>query len=197
MRKIFAVLIPLLFFCLVGCSPVSSGSGTGGQEAGVNNSESTMPPAVSGEPVERMISNGSNGETTTIVLYFAGHDGNLIPEQREVPKVPGIARKTMEELCRGPESEGLLATLPPGTHLLDINIRDHLCTVDFSPELIENHPGGSSGELITTYSIVNTLTQFPSVEKVVIRIGGREVQTLAGHLDLSVPLERNYDLLKG
>lgn len=192
MNKHYTVIFLLLLFCFVGCSPVASNLDTKGQEATGVPAEST-PVATPGNPVEDKV---AAGERTEVVLYFAGADGCLVPVKREVPKVPGIARKAIEELCLGPDSEGLLATIPQGTQLLDINIHDNLCTVDFSEELAKNHPGGSSGELLTVYSIVNTLTQFPTVEKVIIRIGGENVQTLAGHLDLSIPLERNSDILK-
>lgn len=186
MKKFVLGAALLLVFFFMGCSAAPPNSA--GEEQGARRN-----PADPGKTGDEKI---TGEETTTVVLYFAGTEGYLVPEQREVPKVAGIARKTMEELCKGPESEGLLPTMPRGTRLLDINIRDGLCTVDFSKELVENHPGGSSGELVTVYSIVNTLTQFPSVEKVVILVEGQRVQTLAGHLDLSIPLERNPGMLK-
>ncbi|MBM7855453.1 spore germination protein GerM [Desulfohalotomaculum tongense] len=131
-----------------------------------------------------------------VVLYFANHRGYLVAQQREIPKVDGIARMTMQELAKGPEADcGLLPTLPPGTQLKDINIRDGVCIVDWTKELKENHPGGSSSELLTVYSIVNTLTQFSTVDKVQILVDGRVVETLAGHVDLSVPLEREDNLI--
>ncbi|MTI81714.1 MAG: GerMN domain-containing protein [Firmicutes bacterium] len=131
-------------------------------------------------------------EKYPVVLYFANDQGFLVAQQREVPKVDGIARMTMQELVKGPEgSAGLLPTLPPGTSLKDINIRDGLCTVDLSQEFKENHSGGSSTELLSVYSIVNTLTQFPTVEKVQIWVNGQQIDTLAGHVDVSTPLSRD------
>ena len=44
-------------------------------------------------------------------------------------------------------------------------------------------------------SIVNTLTDFPEVEKVQILIEGASVETLSGHMDLSEPLTRMTELL--
>lgn len=131
-----------------------------------------------------------------VVLYFADEQGNLVAEKRDIPKVDGIARMTINELTKGPgEDSALLPTIPPGAQLKDINITDGLCTVDFNGALKENHPGGSSGELLTVYSIVNTLTQFPTIERVQILVDGQTINTLAGHLDLSVPLERHNDIV--
>ncbi|SFR12805.1 GerMN domain-containing protein [Desulfoscipio geothermicus] len=134
-------------------------------------------------------------EKTKVVLYFADDNGNLVAERREIPKVVGIARRTMQELCRGPQNSAISPTLPAGTELLDINIRDGLCTVNFSKQLITAHSGGSAMENQTVYSIVNTLTQFRTVERVQIQVDGRIVDSIAGHIDVSVPLARNSDII--
>jgi len=130
------------------------------------------------------------------VLYFSDQNGDyLIAEKREVPLVPGLARATVQELIKGPEGKGLSGTIPEGTKLLDINIENGLCTVDLSKEFRDNHWGGSSGEILTVYSLVNTLTQFPTVEKVEILVEGQKIDTLAGHMDLSAPVSRNSQII--
>lgn len=138
-------------------------------------------------------------EKIKVVLYFGSKDGQyLVKEVREIPKVEGIARATLEELLKGPGPESnLVQTVPNGTKLLDINIKpDGLAIVSFSGELKAKHWGGSAGEGNTVYSIVNTLTQFPSVQRVQILIEDQAVETLAGHLDISIPLERNPELIR-
>lgn len=137
-------------------------------------------------------------EKVQVVLYFADKDGkNLVKELRQIPKVQSIARATLEELLMGPGPESnLVQTIPKGTKLLDINIKpDGLAIVSFSRELKEKHTGGSASEGNTVYAIVNTLTQFPSVRQVQILIDDQAVETLAGHLDISKPLERNPEII--
>lgn len=134
-------------------------------------------------------------DTTTVVLYFADDNDRLVAEQREIPKVVGIARETINELLKGPENQSLNPTIPAGTALLDIDVNNGLCTVDFSRELVEGHSGGSTAEYLTVYSIVNTLTQFSTVQEVQIRVEGQVVETIAGHLDVSVPLERDDEII--
>lgn len=107
----------------------------------------------------------------------------------------GIARETIQQLCAGPENTELEPTLPVGTKLLDIDIRDGLCTVDFSRELVERHSGGSETEYLTVYSIVNTLTQFSTVEQVQILVEGRIIKTIAGHVGVATPLVRDDDVI--
>ena len=51
--------------------------------------------------------------------------------------------------------------------------------------------GGSLDEILTVYTIVKALTEnLPAVNRVQILVDGREVDTLAGHVDLRRPLGR-------
>jgi len=60
---------------------------------------------------------------------------------------------------------------------------------------VRDHPGGSAGELITVYSVVNTLTELPGVKEVRWLIDGQAVESLAGHLDLSRPVARSDEII--
>ncbi|MGI9861553.1 GerMN domain-containing protein [Moorella naiadis] len=151
-------------------------------------------PAPEGQPQA-----GAPVKTAQVVLYFSDPSGNyLVPEKRSIAAVEGIARATIDELIKGPApGSQLLPTIPKGTVLKDINIRpDGLARVDFSKELVANHSGGSLGESLTVYSIVNTLTQFPTVKQVQFLVDGKYVQTIAGHVDVSAAMGRNESLIK-
>ena len=64
--------------------------------------------------------------------------------------------------------------------------------VDLSTELRQNHPGGTTSEILTVYTIVSALTaNLPAVTSVQLLIDGKEVDTLAGHLDLRRPIEQD------
>jgi hypothetical protein len=64
--------------------------------------------------------------------------------------------------------------------------------VDLSADLQTNHPGGTTNESLTVYALVSALTSnLPAVTGVQILIEGREVDTLAGHLDLRRPIEQD------
>lgn len=139
-----------------------------------------------------------SGETKTVALYFADSTGEkLVLEERVIPKVVGIARTTMEELIKGPVQAGLEATLPTSCKLLDINIRpDGMAIVDFSGDLIKDLPASAQTERMAVYSIVNTLTQFPTVQEVELRIDGKRVDTLLGHVKWNEKLVRNASLIQ-
>lgn len=132
-----------------------------------------------------------------ITLYFADKDAEyVVPEIREIPETKAVAETTMIELIKGPRENDHLKTIPRGTQLRSLTIKDGVAYVDFSRELVDNHPGGSAGETMTIYSVVNTLTQIPEIKKVQFLVEGKKIETIAGHYDTSQPFERRDDLIK-
>ena len=58
-------------------------------------------------------------------------------------------------------------------------------------------PGGSTGEILTIYSIVDTLTlNFPEIKDVQILVEGRKKDTIAGHIDITTPLAPDKQIIK-
>lgn len=131
----------------------------------------------------------------TVKLYFATKDGMYLDvEKRQVrgDKVVGA----LEELVVGPQKSNLSATIPPGVEVLNVKLADGLAIVNFNEKLVTNHWGGSTGELLTIYSIVNTLGQFSQIERVQILVEGQKIETLAGHFLLEESLEVKEELIK-
>ena len=140
-------------------------------------------------------------ETRVVNLYFASLDGKyLISEGREIGKKKAPleeVKKVLGELIRGPKSEELAPSLPRGIGLREVYLKEGIAYLDFTRELQKKHPGGTRGELLTIYSLVNTLVlNFPEIEKVQILVEGKEVTTLVGHVDTRRPLSLNTSLLR-
>lgn len=138
-------------------------------------------------------SSSTKAEKREIKLYFADEDADtLASEKRSVKLGAGAsadATRILAELIRGPQSAGLFPTIPADTRLLDAYKLGDTLVLDFTRELQSNHPGGSSGELLTVYSIVNTMTEnMYGIKKVQILLEGQEIETLTGHMDLTEPL---------
>ena len=132
----------------------------------------------------------------TITLYFANTANTaLVAETRQIPQEVGIARATINQLINGPKNKELNPTIPNDATLDDINIKDGVCIVDFSSELKDHHPGGLVNEQLTIYSIVNTLSQFSTVNSVRILVDGKEITSLAGHIDTTAALAPNFDIV--
>lgn len=136
---------------------------------------------------------------TTLTLYFSDDQANYLwPEIRYVAKAEGTPQRALAELALGPaDSRYRQRTVPQEAKVLSLRIEDGLALVDYSLELRDNHPGGSTGEVLTTYSIVHTLLEFDDIRRVQILLEGEIVESLVGHLDISTPLRANADLLYG
>jgi germination protein M len=131
-------------------------------------------------------------------LYFARvveGKQRMVAMPRELPSGLGVARTALEELLRGEVPRGCERPLPPGTEVRGISIEGGVATLDFSEELREGFRGGSDNEQVTVYSIVNTLTSLPTIERVRILVEGRSINTLGGHHDLSGPLAFDDELV--
>ena len=134
-------------------------------------------------------------------LYYGTADGQaLAAVKREVPLGDGPraqGRQILESELEGAPAP-YLSLIPPGTMLRAFYITDRGdAFVDLSPEISSMHPGGSTNELLTVYAIVNTVTaNLSSVERVQILIGGKQADTLAGHVDLRRPFERDTSLVR-
>jgi spore germination protein GerM len=129
-------------------------------------------------------------------LYYVAEDGGrLMGVERDVPlgETPAAqARRIVEEQLKEP-APPLVSAIPKGTTLRALFVTpDGEAYVDLSPEASSAHPGGSREELFTVYAIVDALTtNLPAVTRVQILVGGKEVDTLAGHVDLRRPLQKN------
>lgn len=132
----------------------------------------------------------------TATLYFVSEDGmSLVGVQREVAFGETVLEQAKQivtaQLAAGPAP--LVSAIPPSTTLRAIYLTERGdAFVDLSATARTAHTGGALDELFTVYSIVNALTtNLPAVKRVQILIEGKEVDTLAGHVDLRHPLQKN------
>ncbi len=122
----------------------------------------------------------------------------LMPVEYLVPHTDSPARDAVEALIQGlpqslVDSSGLkIVSLPKQTKVMNITIKGGLCTVDFSGD-IRTTSVGSGGEAALISAIVETLCQFQSIDSVAILIDGQPTDSLAGHVDITVPLHANSE----
>jgi len=150
--------------------------------------EAGATPATPGPPVRKI----------TATLFYVAEDGMaLVPAQREVPfgaTVAEQARAIVEAQLAAPQAPQVSA-IPAGVTLRDVFITERGdAFVDLSSDVTSRHPGGSLDEIFTVYTIVNALTvNLPAITKVQILVDGKEVDTLAGHVDLRHPLAKSLE----
>ncbi len=130
-------------------------------------------------------------------LFYVGDQGTrLVGIDREVPfadTTEGQARAIAVAQV-APVSDQL-SPIPAGTTVRAVYVTQAgEAYVDLSRQVTDAHPGGSTNELLTVYALVNALTaNLPAVKSVQILVDGREVDTLAGHVDLRRPLAQNLN----
>jgi len=90
---------------------------------------------------------------------------------------------------------GTPSPVPDGTTVRAVFITDeHEAYVDLGGTIVTGHPGGSLNEALTVYAIVNAITiNLPDITAVQILVDGKEVDSLAGHIDLRHPLTKALD----
>ncbi|HEY3347533.1 MAG TPA: GerMN domain-containing protein [Nitrospirota bacterium] len=126
-------------------------------------------------------------------LYFPAADGKYLrAERRDVRDSADKAqqvRAVVEELVRGPLSEGLTPSFPAASRVKSVFISpDGTAYINFSREIQHEFPGGAWTETLTIYSLTNTLAEaFPDIRQVQIMVEGTAIDTLAGHIDTTRP----------
>jgi germination protein M len=139
---------------------------------------------------------GSPARKITATLFYVSDDGMMLtPMQKEVPYAETVAEqaRAIVEAQLAP-SPPLVSAVPTDTKLRDVFVTDRGdAFVDLSGDVSSRHSGGALDELLTIYTIVNAVTaNLPAVTHVQILIDGKEVDTLAGHIDLRHPLAKSF-----
>ena len=137
----------------------------------------------------------------TATLFYASSDGRaLVPVKRDVPLASGVVEQgrqiLLTELQAAPQP--YMKVIPDGTTLRAFYVTDRGdAFIDLGPEIVRAHPGGSLNELLTVYALVNAITtNLPAVQRVQLLVDGKEVDAIAGHVDIRRPLIRDTSLVR-
>ena len=122
----------------------------------------------------------------------------MVPEKRTVfvnkdTSDAEFFRIVLEELIKGPNTENLYRTIPEGVAVEYTEVEGDLLKVDFSEEMHTNHWGGAAGESMTINSIVNTLTEFDNIKRIMPTVDGGPMSI--EHMVVEEPLTRNESMI--
>jgi len=149
-------------------------------------SAATPPPAAPAEPGRRIKAR---------LFYIAAGGTKLTSVERDVAFGASAVEQAREIISAqiAPVIEPLVSAVPAGTALRAVFITEGgEAYVDLSREVVAAHPGGTINEMLSIYTLVNALTEnLPAVTAVQVLVDGKEVETLAGHVDLRRPLAKN------
>ncbi len=131
-----------------------------------------------------------------IQLYFTAPTGDyLVPESYEIVACDDdidCIRMLLDGLVAGSQQENI-SVLPSETKVLDVVVENDLVRIDFSRHFADFHPGGSLSELLSIYSLANSLNEnFPYIRQLQIVIEGEVQQTLKGHARIDQPVYADF-----
>ncbi len=129
-------------------------------------------------------------EKQIAVIYFSDpQERFLMPEKRYVIKEedPALEAKEIVKALLEGSKEGLVNTFPAGVTIRDVKdvkLDDGgTAYVNFDKNLVKLHPGGSTAEMVSIYSLTNSITaNIPEVKKVKILLEGKELPSIKGHI---------------
>lgn len=123
-------------------------------------------------------------ESVRLTLHFITDEGYVLPVSERIEKQDGIARACLMRLIASDDtanelrSQGLNAPIPAGTQIA-LTIEGGEARVNLSG--MSALESGEREQALYT-AIVNTLTQFPSVQVVTITLNGAEGETENGSI---------------
>lgn len=127
-------------------------------------------------------------EKTSTIVYYQDNYGYLVPVMCSVPMADGIAKATLSMMVQSPDNDmqaarlGLRTVLPENTSI-DLDISKGLARVDLSREVLGMADAAAESSMID--AIVQTLTEFDTVDRVEFLIGGQKREKLTHGTDVS------------
>ncbi len=157
-----------------------------GDDDGGGSTTTTAAPSPTTEPSTTTVP----AEQPQVAVFFV-RDEAVATAGRSVT-APAVARGALEALLDGPDDLetgiGMTSAIPAGTELLDVGIADGVATVDLSGEFESG--GGSLSMQLRVAQVVFTLTQFPTVDAVDLRLDGEAVDAIGGEGVPATDLDR-------
>lgn len=147
--------------------------------------------------VQNTGSNINSYEVTDLTLYFANETGDkLVEETVSVRYNSNLSKEKLivEQLMKGPSSQGHQPTIPQGTKLLGVSVKDGVCYVNFDEGMNRTIPGVKPEMMV--YSVINSVTEGGSAGRVQISIDGDSNFNFQESVKLSEPLTRDLDLVE-
>jgi len=163
----------------------------------LRNSDGKPLGALSGSDFVQNITNVNSYEKKELVLYFADASGTRLKEEKREAIYnmdTSLEQLVVTELIKGPETEGLKATISPDAKLLNVSVNEGICYINFNQAFLTTVK--DTDVKLTVYSIVDSLSELTTVKKVQIAVEGSQKATLGDTLSLDKLFERDLDYIE-
>ena len=210
-KKVFLILIVLIAVCLTACGTLDMMVGLK-EEANPDVSDlaelsefEIVEDAVGEEAYEEVIETAAEPQEevkmTNIMAYFEDEYGFVVPVNTKIPWEEGIAKATLRSMIAGSETEkriaqsGLHGVIPEGTEIRGMSIKDGLCRVDFSKNILNTSSLEQEENMIS--AITYALTEFPTIDRVELLVEGQALSSLPNGYAINKGFERENINLYG
>ena len=209
-KIIYLILIICLTVGITGCSTLDMMvglKGDNGNDVAKDSSEfeiveDSINEEDEEEPaVETVTVNTEETKKIDILAYYEDEDNFIVPVNTKISWEEGIAKATLRSMVVGNEAEkriaqsGLHGVLPEGTEIRGMSIKDGLCTVDFSKNILNTSSIEQEENMIS--AVTYTLTEFPTIDKVELQVEGKVTGALPKGYAIDTTFERENINLYG
>jgi len=135
-------------------------------------------------------------ENVDVILYFGNESGDKLVEKNDngiYSKNISKERYILDKLIKGPDKEGLVRTVPANTKIISVSTKDGICYVNLDSTFLTETVDVS--DEVEIYSIVNSLCELTTVNKVQFSINGETDKKLHNTFSIDGTFSRNLDLL--
>lgn len=95
------------------------------------------------------------------------------------------AERVIDELILGrDENPKIRRTIPKLKNCMSVKVKGSTAYVNLTKEMKEAHPDGRDSELLSVYSIVNSLTEIEGIKSVRFTVDGKTTSDFMGHVDM-------------
>lgn len=136
-------------------------------------------------------------QNAIISLFFSDDSGKKLIESNIIVNYNGtipMEQLIIEQLIAGPISGGKYKTIAGGTKLIKATTKEGICYVDFNEKFLDK-PDGISDD-VAIYSVVNSLVEMPTINKVQFKINGELVKKFGENTQFDGVFERNLDIVE-
>ena len=133
----------------------------------------------------------------TMTVYFPDKAGKvLVPESRTAYFNSNVSteRAVVEQVIRGPFSEGCIAAVPQDVQVRSVRISDNICVIDFD-DSINNAYSYTADPEICLYAFVNTICEVCKVNEVQFEIGGEKNVLFRDAVSFEKSFQYNKDII--
>ncbi|MFZ5827591.1 MAG: GerMN domain-containing protein [Bacillota bacterium] len=174
----------------------TGGSGTGGSGTGTSTKPATPPnetstPSDQATLAGRAKINRSEGAAKSMLVTAYYADGlknvmSLQPVEIKVARSVARIKATAEQVINAPQDLKLYSSVPAGTKVLGVNLKNGVAIVDLSPEAAKVRGSAAVNNIMASF--VYSLTAIPDVKSVQLWVNGRPA--LLDGFEWSKPLSR-------